>query len=96
MNANIGGGWTPLQLAAERGYLAIVKLLVEHGADVHAKTPAVPEMSSADLPGQPPPTPGEKPEPPTIFPAVPARTALQWAQEEKHDDVVKYLESLSN
>lgn len=72
VDPNIGGGWTPLQLAARDGYLPVVKLLVEHGADVRAKTPPIPESSSADAPGQPPPIPGEKPTPPIIFPAVPA------------------------
>jgi ankyrin repeat protein len=94
VNADRGGGWTPLHLAAERGHLEIVKLLVARGADVEAKTAAVPE-SSDPLPGAPPVDPAAPSRRPKTYPAVPARTALEWAIAAKQDAVVNYLKSLN-
>ena len=83
-----GGNHTPLHTAAIRGSLPMVKLLVEHGADVNARTPALPESVG---PGNNAPTmsagQGQR------FPAVPSRTALEWAAVRGHADVVKYLKS---
>jgi hypothetical protein len=95
VRGDTGDGWTALHLAAERGQLPIVKLLVEHGANTNAKTDPVPQMSSDELPGQPPRSPGEQRPAATIFPAVPARTALDLAREQKHGDVVDYLQSVA-
>lgn len=38
VNAKDSNGWTPLHESARGGHLEAVKLLVENGADVHAKT----------------------------------------------------------
>lgn len=40
VNLSNSDGWTPLQLAARRGSLQCVKLLLEAGANVHARTQA--------------------------------------------------------
>jgi ankyrin repeat protein len=93
VNAADGLGWTPLHLAALAGHLDVVKLLVENGADTEAKTAAIPESSGA-LPGSPPSVPGSPAEPPKTYPAIPARTPLDWAVEKKHAEVVAYLRSL--
>ena len=37
MNAEAGGGWTPLQVAAYQGHKEIAKLFIANGADVNAK-----------------------------------------------------------
>lgn len=93
VNAADNAGWTPVLLASRRGHLDLVKLLVEHGADVGAKTNAMPETSSDSLPGQAA-NPGEPPAPPVKYPAIPSRTALDWAEAMGHAEVVKYLKSL--
>ena len=93
VNADAGGGWTPLHLAAQRGHLETVKQLVAHGANVRARTSAIPE-STGTQPGAPPRDPTAPAERPKIYPAIPARTATDWAIVENHADVVKYLESL--
>jgi ankyrin repeat protein len=94
VNAADGAGRTPLHLAAQNGHLELVKLLVKRGADVGAKTEPIPESSSDSLPGQPPLAPGEPKRVPVRFPAIPARTALEWADAMKHANVVEYLKSL--
>ena len=38
INARGMNDWTPLHLASNRGYLGVVRTLVEHGADIHDKT----------------------------------------------------------
>jgi ankyrin repeat protein len=38
INARGNKDWTPLHLACRRGFLGVVQTLVEHGADVNAKT----------------------------------------------------------
>jgi ankyrin repeat protein len=77
-------GWTPLHLAAQRGHLAIVKLLVKGGARLDAKTVAIPARF-----GVPPGSPdGARPQ---KIPAIPARTPLQVAQDSKQVEVVKFL-----
>ena len=37
LDSNNSGGWTPLSWAARRGYGAVVKLLLEEGADMDSK-----------------------------------------------------------
>ncbi len=94
VNAADGAGWTPLHLAARGGHLELVKLLVKCGADVGAKTEALPATSSNSLPGSPPVAPGEPIRPPVRYPAIPSRTALDWADAMTHTSVVEYLRSL--
>jgi ankyrin repeat protein len=94
INADRGCGWTPLHDAAQGGHLEIVKLLVARGANVDAKTEAIPETSSDRLPGAPAIDPAAPPERPKIYPAIPARTALELAIAEKQTTVVTYLKSL--
>jgi ankyrin repeat protein len=89
VNADGGGGWTPLHFAAQRGHLETVKQLVARGANVRAKTSAVPEST-----GSQPGAPAGPPDRTTTYPAIPARTAIDWAIAEKHPDVVIYLTSL--
>jgi ankyrin repeat protein len=93
VNSADGDGWTPLLLAARHGHLDVVTLLVEHGARLDAKTEAIAETSSDSLPGQPAARPSDKP--PTKLPAIPARTALDWAAAFNHADVVAYLQARS-
>ena len=93
VNVADGTGWTPLHLAARAGHLDLVKLLVKHGADLEARTLALPETSSNSLPGSPPTLPGTRESSPKKFPAIPSRTALDWAAAMKHRDVVEYLKS---
>ena len=88
VNADGGGGWTPLHLAAERGHLGVVKLLVKHGAKTTAKTEPVAEYVGI-LPSSPP---GATP---VKLPAVPARTPLDVAREAKQEKVVEYLKPLT-
>ncbi len=85
-DANIadGLGWSPLHLAARQGHLPVVKLLVKHGAKVDAKTVAIPETFGIP-PSSPPGTKSQR------FPAVPARSALQLAEQNNHGDVVQFL-----
>lgn len=78
VNVTDGYGYTPLHLAAERGRLDIVKLLVRAGAEVNTKTKAFPAM---DLPNQSGYEPSRKSAP------IPARTALQIAEDQKHTAV---------
>lgn len=94
VNAADGAGWTPLHVAARAGRLDVVKLLVSRGADVGARTAPVPETSSNSLPGSAGRAPGVEAEPPVKYPAVPGRTALEWAAAMKREDVVEYLESV--
>jgi Ankyrin repeats (many copies) len=94
VNAADGAGWTPLHLAAQKGHLELVKLLVKSGADVEAKTAAIPESSSDSQPGSSPVAPGEPARIPVKYPAIPSRTALDWADAMKHANVVEYLKSL--
>jgi ankyrin repeat protein len=83
------GGWTALHEAAHNGHLPAVEVLVAHGADVSAKTEAIPERvgwgPSADL--------TDATNPPPRFPAVPARTALDLANEQHHSYVSRFLKS---
>jgi ankyrin repeat protein len=85
VNAADGYGYTPLHLAAEGGYLDIVKQLVKAGAKVGAKTEALPGGS---FPGGPPN------EPPLKYDPIPARTALQIAEDMKHADVAAFLRAV--
>ncbi|MCE9561234.1 MAG: ankyrin repeat domain-containing protein [Planctomycetes bacterium] len=84
-------GYTPLHFAAEKGHLDVVKRLVKAGAKLDAKTMAFPEYypDNAD-PG--PESFGGKPV--EKCPAIPARTALQIAQDQKRPAVVEYLKTL--
>ena len=84
INAADGQGYTPLHLAAEEGHLNVVKRLVRAGAKVDAKTKARP---GGFLPGAPANVPAKKYDP------IPARTALQIAEDQKHADVVKFLKA---
>ena len=74
-------GNTPLHLAAKGGFLGIAKQLVKAGANVNAKTRAIP---GGLLPSAPDGS-GRKQEP------IPARTALQIAADRKHTAVVEFL-----
>ncbi len=88
MNANDGGGWRPLHLAARAGHLGVVKQLVKHGAKTTAKTEAVPAFF-----GIPPSSPPGAT--PIKLPAVPARTPLDVARDAKQDKVVEFLKPLT-
>ena len=89
VNIADGLGWTALHLAAREGHLSVVKLLVKHGAKLDAKTVAIPEKFGFG-PGAPRNAKPEK------FPAVPARTALQLAAQNKHAAVVQFLKTADN
>jgi ankyrin repeat protein len=84
VNAADGYGYTTLHLAAEGGHLDAVKLLVRAGAKVEAKTKALP---GGFFPGAP------DNEPPQKFDPIPARTALQIAEDQKHTEVAKFLKA---
>lgn len=86
VNIADGFGYTALHLAAERGRLEVVKQLVKAGAKINAKTRAFPEGIVAPGPG--PDTLPSKPKP------IPARTALQIAQDRKFTNVVEYLKTV--
>lgn len=84
VNAADGYGYAPLHLAAEGGHLDVVKRLVRAGARVEAKTKALP---GGFVPGPP------ANEPTQNYEAIPARTALQIALDQKHTDVAKFLKA---
>jgi hypothetical protein len=84
VNATTGLGYTPLHLAAQRGQLEAVKWLVKSGATIDAKTTAVPE---GYVPG------GPSNAEPSQSPPIPARTALQIAEDLRHAEVVAFLKS---
>jgi ankyrin repeat protein len=86
VNYQLQGGWTILHTAAKRGDLEIVKLLVNAGAKVDARTEATPETFSV--------WPGSSDGKPQRLPAVPSRTPLDVAQEDDHPNVVAYLRSV--
>jgi hypothetical protein len=95
VNAADNAGWTALHMAAQQGHLAIVKRLVEHGARLEAKTAAVSESDSSALAGAPPSSPADAKTRPVRFPALPARTALDWAIAANRTEVANYLRSLT-
>jgi uncharacterized protein (TIGR03067 family) len=80
VNVACGLGYTPLHLAAKGGHLGVVKLLVKAGAKTDAKTTAFPEGFVPSGPAN---------EAPKKLPAIPARTALQIAEDLKHAEVVE-------
>jgi hypothetical protein len=84
VNAADGYGYTPLHLAAEGGHLDVVKELVRAGAKVEAKTTALPGGSIPGLALN---------EPPRKYDPIPARTALQIAQDQKHAEVAAFLKT---
>jgi hypothetical protein len=73
-------------LAAEGGHLDVVKRLVRAGAKKDAKTTAIPGGSAPGAGGSPD-------EPPRKSDPIPARTALQIAEDQKHADVVAFLKA---
>ncbi|MBY0460434.1 MAG: ankyrin repeat domain-containing protein, partial [Gemmataceae bacterium] len=85
VNADSGGGWTPLHHAARGGHLEVVKLLIAAGAKPDAKTDALPERAAPSGP------PNAKP---LMLPAIPAYSALDLATAGKHAAVVEYLKGL--
>jgi uncharacterized protein (TIGR03067 family) len=87
VNAATGLGYTPLHLAAERGHIEIVKRLVKAGAKLDAKTTAFP---AGFVPGGPPD------EAPQRTPPIPARTALQIAEDLEHTTVVAFLRTVTD
>ena len=84
VNAADDYGYTPLHLAAEGGHIGVVKRLVRAGAKVDARTTALP---GGFFPGGPPN------EPPQKYDPIPARTALQIAEDLKHAEVVAFLKA---
>jgi RNA polymerase sigma factor (sigma-70 family) len=88
VNADGGGGWTPLHLAAQRGDLAVCMMLVKAGAKLDAKTAPVP---AGVAPGGPPGGPDTML---LVVPAIPAMTPLDLAKAGKHKDVIEYLSDL--
>ena len=84
VNAADGYGYTPLHLAAEGGHLSVVKRLVRAGAKIQAKTKALP---GGFFPGPAQNEPAQKYDP------IPARTALQIAEDQKHAEVVAFLKA---
>ena len=85
VNVANGRGYTPLHMAAESGRLDIVKLLVGAGAEVSAKTTAFPASLLPNLGAY---EPNRKSAP------IPARTALQIAEDQKHTAVVGFLKTV--
>jgi RNA polymerase sigma factor (sigma-70 family) len=88
VNADAGGGWTPLHFAAQRGDLVVCMMLLKAGAKLDAKTEPVPEHVP---PSSPPTRPGEKQ---LTIPAQPAYTPLDLARKGKHKEVIEYLTDL--
>jgi ankyrin repeat protein len=82
IEADGGHGWRPLHLAASNDDLRIVQILVEKGADIGAKTDFIPEQAGAG---------NAVDDPVTKEPAIPSKTAIQIAQEHKHEAIAKYL-----
>jgi ankyrin repeat protein len=85
VNVANGYGYTPLHLAAKGGFLNVVKQLVKAGANVDVKTKAIP---GGFLRGAPADGSGLKQDP------IPARTALQIAEDRKHIAVVEFLKTV--
>jgi ankyrin repeat protein len=85
LNTADGYGYTPLHLAAEGGCLDVVKRLVKAGAKVDAKTTALPAGFAPGPAGN---------EPAQKYDAIPARTAIQIAEDEKHTAVVEFLKAV--
>jgi hypothetical protein len=90
MNGADGLGWTPLHLAAQKGHLGVVKLLVQAGAKLDAKTVAVSRQRPAGPPDAGPY--GKSPLPQTPS-AIPSLTPIELAREGGHRDVVAYLKA---
>jgi ankyrin repeat protein len=85
---------TPLHLAAQRGNLKLVRLLIRHGAKVNAKTEAIPEHEAANGSGI-----GK----PSMVPAEPSYTPLDLAAKKfvldppdrkRKQEVAEYLRSV--
>jgi ankyrin repeat protein len=90
INATRDDGWTPLHEAAKEGDVEMVKLLIERGADVNAKTKGRNAITTIPLNS----STNDKPR---LFPAVPSRTALDIAREWNQLEVVRLLQRpLSN
>jgi ankyrin len=81
INADGGDGWTPLHLAARFGHLEVCRLLLERGANTNATTVPLPKRRMDNS------NPASRAKPPWL-PAEPARTPLDVAHLEKHQDIV--------
>ena len=84
-NADSGGGWTPLHIAARRGDLEVIRALVEGGAKTDVQTVA----RRAEYMVPPSSPEGAKP---ILMPAIPAMTPFEVAVEFKHEAAAEFLQ----